>query len=282
MNAFTPPPAYFVLHEGVEQGPFTLEMIASMIAEGVYSAPLQVREYRSDCYQILEIAPDPPAEPGAAQAKARARKKDSQTSPVRMIGVGVAIGVILIILLATIFGITKPKSPPEAQSEDYSEELAHLAATRRAWTDGDAVAREALDREALRRQIRNHSGDKTPPSLDQVEATAPTFSLRDASGQVYYISTSDFNRLSPIKDCLDQDGAVIAQENKRMIDAFDLLEMERNSLNNSDQRAVDAFNRMVDKLNQQNAKLQDKIKFFNIRVDEFNSELKRVATFPTR
>ena len=286
MSSPNSPLVYFVLHEGVEQGPFTLEMIGSMIAAGIYFAPLQVRESRSDSYQILEISPGSATGPQAQQVPARVQRKADETSPARMILGGLAGGIVLVIALVAMFSGSKSKvsRPPMPYDEQPARE-----ATDRGMTVGDGLAErlpgdpderipskllskaelEAIEREG------NRILRRTQPEPDIAPELQPFF--RDSSGQFHYVSVADCARRTPIKEKLDLDGDAIDQEDKQMLAAFDSIETERIALDNSDQRAIDAFNRKVADLNQKNLALRSKIDAFNQRGDAFNAELKRVA-----
>ena len=263
---------YFVALDSEVKGPFDLDMIEAFILSGHYPQVVQIcvegsKEWVSHSPGVQNSPP-----PSSRQTGEMVGAPPNGGVPKWVF----VVGGILIVTILMVFGGVRSTASSRTSGPPPPT---YTPAGTPAGTPRPPVAYSTPASTATPKPV----GTRYTPRNDSPPApvTSEEVVYRNAKGQLYRLSNSDYLRLSKQKDVIDREDQEISAIQSKIEAYAENLGRERASLNRTSQVAIDAYNTKVDNLNRANAQLKPRLDAFNRSVNVFNAELERVGR-PTR
>ena len=268
-----PPPLYFVLHQGQEQGPFDLDFIEAMIMSGVFPTAINVRQPESAEWvplaQITALAhhqASPPPLSSAAPSPVAPKRSKKKADSVKQFAwiAGIVGGAFLLWLASTVASSTRHKKPTAALDDSSP-------APSRPASSSFTATPSSVTRNRVPQTSYSPPATETPP-IDDSKL------YRDSTGRTYRVPHSEYNRLTVMELALTPKRVLVDQSEAEFNSLKQQVENSRITLDRTNQYEIDAFNAKVHRLNAFNDSHHALVNDYNRGVDSYNTELARVGT----
>jgi hypothetical protein len=268
---------YLVHHQGEIQGPFEVDFIEAMIMSGVYPSSVivenAVTSQKSHFSSILEAqqrtlppaahARPTPQRESSQRPRGKARAKNGSEAMTAFYVIAAIVGCVVICWIVTIVSPTSSKKTTTAKASTSSS-------SNRTYTPNQPTAPSKPTPKPRKRTTYKTPRATLPPVDTRV--------YRDAHGNTYRVSNSDYLRLSSMKTALTMKGNRVESAKIRLSSLASEVDRDRRTLDRTSQYQVDAFNRKVGRVNAMNDSVQSLVNDYNRDVNSFNRELERVGT----
>ena len=268
---------YLVHHQGEIQGPFEVDFIEAMIMSGVYPSSVivenAVTSQKSHFSSILEAqqrtlppaahARPTPQRESSQRPRGKARAKNGSEAMTAFYVIAAIVGCVVICWIVTIVSPTSSKKTTTAKASTSSS-------SNRTYTPKQPTA-PSKPTPKPRKRSTYPTSRATPPAVDSRV-------YRDAHGNTYRVSNSDYLRLQSMKLSLSGKELGLSSEKSRLNTLAIDVDLSRTRLDRTSQYEIDEFNQKVRDVNAMSRRVQSLVNDYNRDVNSFNRELERVGT----